>query len=70
MWPFLALAGRVPCRVIGTISKGDRVGTSTIHGVATSLEGTNVATGSVVGIAMQDYDGEVEGLIEVMVRSA
>lgn len=70
LWPFLALAGRVPCRVIGTVSKGDRVGTSTVFGVATSLEGTTVAPGTVVGIAMEDYDGEEEGLIEVLVRSA
>lgn len=68
--PFVALAGRVPCRVTGKINKGDRLGTSQIKGVAMSLEtGHPVAAGSVVGIAMEKHEGS-EGVIEVMVRSS
>ena len=69
-WPFIALAGRVPARVVGKIAKGDRLGTSHLAGCDTSLEGAPIEPGAVVAIAMQSYDGEAEGMIEVMVRSA
>ena len=72
-WPFIALAGRVPCRVVGKIKKGDRLGTSYTPGCACSLESvarTPIEPGTVIGIAMQSYDSDNEGVIEVMVRSA
>lgn len=69
-WPFVALAGRVPCRIVGNVQKGDRVGTSNIHGVGMSMEGAEIKPGTVVGIAMEDYNSDTEGLIEVMVRSS
>ncbi len=68
-WPFVALAGRVPCKVTGPISKGDRLGTSSIPGHAASLEEAEVEPGSVIGIALEDNISG-QGIIEVMVRSA
>lgn len=69
MMPFVALSGRVPCKVTGTIRKGDRLGTSTVPGHATSLEDIDIPAGSVIGLAMEDFDGD-SGIIEIMVKSA
>ena len=61
----VALTGRVPCRVIGTIRKGDLLVSSPIDGVATA--GYSVPVGSVIGKALQDYDSFAVGTIEVLV---
>lgn len=68
-WPFVALAGRVPCRVVGKIKKGDRIGSSETPGVAISLENGLARQGNIIGLAMEDYNSETEGMIEVMVKS-
>lgn len=62
----VALQGRVPCRVVGKIQKGDLLVTSNIPGVAVSA-GTNAAVGSVVGKALQIYDSDHIGTIEIAV---
>jgi hypothetical protein len=61
----IALVGRVPCRVVGKISKGDLL-------VSGSLIGTAISTvfpkpGALIGKALEDYDSEDIGTIEVMV---
>jgi hypothetical protein len=61
----IALVGRVPCRVVGKISKGDLL-------VPGNLIGTAISTvfpkpGALVGKALEDYDSEDIGTIEVMV---
>ena len=61
----IALAGRVPCKVIGKVNKGDLIVTSTVDGVGTSSK--NPKFGSVVGKALQSYDSDEVGLIEVFV---
>ena len=63
----VALLGRVPCRVIGTINKGDLLVASKIHGVATVLDPDLWVPGCVVGKALADYDSNKEGLIEIIV---
>jgi trimeric autotransporter adhesin len=63
--PEVALLGRVPCRVVGTIKKGDMMVASSIPGVATSSNDPKI--GSVIGKALADYDSENVGLIEVVV---
>lgn len=61
----IALVGRVPCKVVGTINKGDLLVTSDVRGVATS---TRLAKpGTLVGKAMADYNSNTIGTIEVMV---
>jgi len=62
----VALQGRVPCRVVGKIQKGDLLVTSNIPGVAVSA-GSNAAVGTVVGKALQTYDSDHIGTIEIAV---
>jgi hypothetical protein len=63
--PAVALTGRVPCRVVGKIQKGDLLVTSSIPGVAISCE--SPAVGTVIGKALENYDNDHIGLIEVVV---
>jgi hypothetical protein len=62
----IALQGRVPCRVVGKISKGDLIVTSNIPGVGISAGGT-AKTGTVIGKALADYNSDHIGTIEVAV---
>jgi fibronectin-binding autotransporter adhesin len=59
----VALTGRVPCRVIGTVRKGDLM-VSAGNGTARAEE--NPSVGTVIGKALADHDG-AEGVIEVVV---
>ena len=62
----VALQGRVPCRVVGKIKKGDILITAGIHGVAIATTG-DVKVGTVVGKALQEYDSDHIGTIEIAV---
>ena len=62
---YIALQGRVPCKVVGKIKKGDMLVSSGAPGVATAEK--NPALGSVIGKALQDYDSQTVGVIEVVV---
>jgi hypothetical protein len=67
---YVALTGRVPCRVIGPIKKGDLMVSSGVHGVATAWTNVNdtLTPGSVIGKALENYDDPVNvGVIEVVV---
>ena len=63
----VALVGRVPCQVVGTIAKGDRLVSSTIPGVATVLDMTQYQPGCIVGKALEAYNSDSVGTIEVAV---
>ena len=65
----LALQGRVPCRVVGKVKKGDLIIASDIIGVAVSA-GDNARAGTIIGKALEDYDSDHIGLIEVAVGRA
>lgn len=62
----IALQGRVPCKVVGKIKKGDLMVTSSITGIAVSA-GTIASPGTIIGKALQDYDSDHIGKIEVAV---
>jgi hypothetical protein len=62
----VALQGRVPCRVVGKICKGDLLVTSNIPGVAISGEGI-AGVGTIVGKAIENYDSDHIGTIEIAV---
>lgn len=62
----VALQGRVPCRVVGKIKKGDILITSRISGVAIVAKG-DVKVGTVVGKALEEYDSDHIGTIEIAV---
>ena len=63
----LALLGRVPCRVIGRIARGDLLTSSDRPGVATALIASDYQPGAVIGKALAGYDSDREGVIEVLV---
>jgi hypothetical protein len=61
----VALQGRVPCNVVGTIHKGDMLVSSGIPGVATAEY--NPKMGTVIGKALEYYSSTEVGTIEVVV---
>ena len=63
----VALTGRVPCQVVGTIKKGDRLVASDSSGVATALDRAKHEPGCIVGKALEAYDSNEVGTIEVAV---
>lgn len=64
----VALTGRVPCRVVGSISKGDRLVASGLHaGVATSLDMSQYEPGCIIGKSLENYNSTKVGTIEVAV---
>jgi len=66
--PFVALAGRVPCKVIGKIKKGDRLVTSEVAGTARAANDSELSDyRKIIGRALAAKDTEEEGLIEVTV---
>ncbi len=66
--PFVALAGRVPCQVIGTVQKGDRIVSSSTPGYARTAHMTDILDYRIIiGRALADKTDDGEGLIEVVV---
>lgn len=63
--PMIALKGRVPCKVVGPIRKGDRLVTSRTPGHAMKAP-ANAPSCAVLGIALADFDGQ-QGVVEVKV---
>ena len=64
--PYIALKGRVPCKVVGPISKGDLLVTSSVLGHAERAH-ANDNPNAVLGRALEDFEDTFGGLIEVMV---
>jgi hypothetical protein len=63
--PYIALTGRVPCKVVGKIRKGDLLVTSSATGRAETMRSTD-SPNAVIGKALADFDGPF-GVIEVKV---
>jgi hypothetical protein len=70
----VALQGRVPCRIIGPVSKGDRMVSSHIPGIATALDTGKYEPGCIIGKALTAHEptfdqtgNEIVGTIEVVV---
>jgi hypothetical protein len=61
----VALQGRVPCKVVGKIEKGDMLVSSAIPGVASATYAPQI--GTVIGKALENYDSQEVGIIEVVV---
>jgi hypothetical protein len=62
----VALQGRVACRVVGRIEKGDLMVTSNIAGVAIAAKGS-VQPGTLIGKALENYNSDHIGKIEIAV---
>jgi hypothetical protein len=63
--PYIALKGRVPCKVKGPVKKGDLLVTSEFPGYAQSKNPGDPYMG-IIGKALQDFSGDY-GKIEIMV---
>jgi hypothetical protein len=59
----IALQGRVPCRVVGPVRKGDMM-VSASNGHAKTHQ--DPPTGSIIGKSLENFDGET-GTIEIVV---
>jgi hypothetical protein len=64
----IALAGRVPCWVVGRVKKGDLLTTATTSGCAMKV--INPTLGSIVGKALEDKDSGEAGIIQIAVGRA
>jgi hypothetical protein len=63
--PYVALRGRVPCKVTGKIKKGDLLVTANRNGYAEAHQhGDNSC--AVIGKALQNFEG-LDGIIEILV---
>jgi hypothetical protein len=65
--PAIAMVGRVPVRVIGTVKKNDRL-VSAGGGVARAATLTEISPFNVIGRALENKTDSDEGLIEAIVR--
>jgi len=66
--PPIALLGRVPTKVIGTVAKGDMMVSSATDGHARAWkEEANPPAGTVIGKSVEDKETEEAGVIEVAV---
>ena len=61
----LALTGRVPCKVIGKVQKGDILVTSAVPGYA--MVDNDPKVGTVIGKAVGTKDDAERGIVEVVV---
>ena len=61
----IALQGRVPCKVLGKVNKGDLLVTSAIPGYA--MVDNDAKIGTVIGKALENKDDTDRGTIEVVV---
>lgn len=71
--PFVALTGRVPCRVKGKVKKGDRIIPSDIEGVGQSWKNRIQLIDPIdlqfliIGRALEDKETDEEGMVEVAI---
>tara|TARA_A100001015_G_scaffold307478_1_gene403468 strand:+ start:466 stop:2022 length:1557 start_codon:yes stop_codon:yes gene_type:complete len=65
--PFVALAGRVPCKVEGVVAKGSRLVPGPTPGVAVATDPENITMFNQIGRALEDKDSDNVGTIEIVV---
>ena len=65
--PPVAMQGRVPVRVIGTVKKGDRL-VSAGNGLARAADRTEITAFNVIGRALADKTTQDEGTVEAIVK--
>lgn len=63
----IAYIGRVPCRVQGNVNRGDFLVVGDTPGVAVAKHPMNILMGTAIGKALEDYDSNEEGVIEILV---
>lgn len=63
--PYIALQGRCPCKVIGTVAKGDMIVTSNMAGHGKKADA--YVGGAVIGKAITAKDSDGAGTIEIAI---
>ena len=63
----VALIGRVPCKVVGDIQRGDLLVTSDVSGHAKAWNPGDYLPGTIIGKALEAHEGQDPGVIEVAV---
>lgn len=63
----VALTGRVPCKVIGPVSKGTVLTTSHLPGIAMALDPAKFVPGCIIGKSLENLADEQIKIIEVAV---
>jgi len=63
----VALIGRVPCKVVGQITKGSLLCSSDTPGHAQSLPIDLYVPGVVIGKALENHESDGPGVIEILV---
>lgn len=64
----IALVGRIPCKIIGQIKKGDMLTTSSIPGYAIKM--IEFIPGAFIGKALHDKETSGEGIVEISLNRA
>ena len=64
----VALQGRVPCKVIGRVAKGDIIVCSAVPGHG--MVNNKPLAGSIIGKAVGEKDTDGKGIVEVLVGKA
>jgi hypothetical protein len=64
----VALVGRIPCKIIGQIKKGDMLTTSSIPGYAIKM--IEFIPGAFIGKALHDKETSGEGIVEISLNRA
>jgi len=65
---YVALRGRVPCKVVGKVRKGDVLITSNVPGCAIASDQPHfVGAACIVGKAISNKDTDGPGVVEVLV---
>jgi len=68
--PFVAMTGRTPVRVTGTVTKGQRLVSSSIKGTARAVTiGETISPFHVIGRALENKADEDIGLVNCAVRT-
>ena len=65
--PYVALSGRVPCKVTGTVTKGQRLIPSSVPGVAKGANTEEITAINIVGRALESKTTEEVQTIEIVV---
>ena len=65
--PAIAVNGRVPVRVVGTVRKGDRL-VSAGMGLARAAKRAEITAFNVIGRALEDKTTDSEGVVEAIVK--
>ncbi len=63
----VALAGRVPVKVVGKIAKGERLVSSDVPGVAWGVADEDVDIKAIIGRSLEDKEDGDEGVIEAVI---